>query len=98
MKTFFEEFGIDLSLSLVGMFGSLIMVGKKAAKNFRASVFGIVSGTLSANYLTPLVIKYANLEGKAQFGVAFLLGYFGLKGIESLTKKVFKNGSDDSNN
>jgi hypothetical protein len=97
MKTFFEEFGIDLSLSLVGMAGSLIMVGKRAAQNLRASILGIISGTLSANYLTPLVISYFELEGKSQFGVAFLLGYFGLKGIETLTKKIFKNENDSNN-
>lgn len=84
MKKFLQEFGIDVALMIAGMFGSLLMVSKKSTFNAKASIIGIVSGTLSANYLTQLVVDLFELTGKSQYGIAFLLGYFGLKGVEKL--------------
>lgn len=82
MKKFLSEFGIDVALMIAGMFGSLLMVSKKSNANIKASIIGIVSGTLSANYLTQVVVDMFDMTGKSQYGIAFLLGYFGLKGVE----------------
>lgn len=85
--------GIDITLMLAGMFGSLIMVSKKSAYNIKASLLGVASGTLAANYLTQVAIELFELEGRSQYGVAFLLGYFGLKGVETLFEKITKHGN-----
>lgn len=90
MKKYLIDIGIDISLLLAGMFGSLLMISKKAVINVRASVFGIISGTLSANYLTQIAVDLFGLTGKSQYGMAFLLGYFGLKGVETIFDKYFK--------
>ena len=74
------------------------MVSGKKQVDIKATLLGVASGTLSANYLTPLVVGMLNLEGKAQYGIAFLLGYFGLRGVEELAHKyIKKHGHNDEN-
>lgn len=90
--------GIDITLMLAGMFGSLLMISKKSAYNIKASLIGVASGTLAANYLTIVAIEIFDLEGRSQYGVAFLLGYFGLKGVETLIQKITKHGDDKADN
>jgi len=87
MKKILLDFGIDVALIIAGMFGSLLMVSKKATLNIKASFFGIISGTLAANYLTQVAVEMFNLTGRSQYGIAFLLGYFGLKGVETIIEK-----------
>lgn len=88
--------GIDITLMMAGMFGSLIMISKRSAYNIKASLIGVASGTLAANYLTQVAIDVFSLEGKSQYGVAFLLGYFGLKGVETLIDKITKHKDGDN--
>jgi hypothetical protein len=88
MKKILHDFGIDIALMITGMFGSLIMVTGKKNVNVKTSIIGVISGTLSANYLTPVVSDMFSLTGRSQFGIAFLLGYFGLKGVEMLIEKI----------
>lgn len=90
MKKILYDFGIDIALILAGMFGSLLMISKKSALNIKASFIGIISGTLSANYLTQVAIDLFGLTGRSQYGIAFLLGYFGLKGVETVVEKYQK--------
>lgn len=94
VKQILQSIGIDLTLMLTGLFGSLLMVSRSSANDIKATVIGVISGTLSANYLTGLVIDTVGLEGRAQYGVAFLLGYFGLKGVEQLVTKYIKKHED----
>jgi hypothetical protein len=85
-----ETIGIDLTLMFTGMMGSVLMATKKNAWDLKRSVIGIISGMLSANYLTQIFIEVFELEGRSQYGVAFLLGYFGLKGVEKFIERYHK--------
>jgi hypothetical protein len=88
MKKILTEFGINMSLMMAGLFGALIFVAGKKNVNIKASIVGVVSGTFSANYLTPLVINIFGITQNLQFGIAFLLGYLGLKGMERVFIKA----------
>jgi hypothetical protein len=85
-----ETIGIDLTLMFTGMMGSILMATKRNAWDLKRTVIGVISGTISANYLTQVVIEVFNLEGRSQYGVAFLLGYFGLKGVEKFVERYHK--------
>jgi hypothetical protein len=89
-----ESIGIDLTLMFAGMIGSILMATKKNAWDLKRAVIGVISGTLSANYLTQVVIEVFELEGRSQYGVAFLLGYFGLKGVEKFIERYHKTHGD----
>jgi len=91
MKTFFEEIGINIGLSIAGLFGSLLLLGKQAVSNMRSTLVSLITGVASANYLTPIVTDTMKLsEDSYKFGIAFILGFLGLKGIEKITNIIFK--------
>jgi hypothetical protein len=102
MKTFLDEIGINIMQSVAGLFGSLLFLGKEGAKNLKQSLFAIVTGTASANYLTPVVMEILKIENtKYENGVAFILGFLGLKGVEAISKRFYKekvqDGTDANN-
>lgn len=92
MKDFLQELGINIGLSVAGLFGSLIMVGNRSAYELKKTLFSILAGVCAANYLTPLVTEVLKtLDAyNYQFALAFLMGYLGLRGIEMISDKVIK--------
>ena len=86
-----EEFGINISLSIAGFFGSLLVVGKNGIHDFKTMFLSMLGGVASANYLTPVVCDLLNVQkSNYQFSIAFLLGFMGLKGIEKIVLRLFK--------
>lgn len=90
MKQLLSEIGINLSLTLAGLSGSVAMLWRQRKKmNITEQTLTILSGTLSANYLTPLVVSYLDLRSGAEYGVAFIIGFGGLKTVEYVYEKYF---------
>lgn len=101
MKSFLDELGINIVQSIAGLFGSLLLVGKSGAKNINQTFFAIITGVASANYLTPVVAEFLKIsETNYKNGIAFILGFLGLKGVESVSKRFFKEkvNGDNANN
>lgn len=82
-----SEIGINIGLMIGGFFGSLITIKKK--RSIKEQLLSIITGTMSANYLTPVLIEWFNLEGSSQYGTAFIVGFGGLKLVEALYDKFF---------
>lgn len=91
IKQFLKDCGIDVGLLISGLFGAILLLSKeKTPKSWTQTLFGLIGGAASANYLTPMIIKTMNLQQiDFQFGIAFLLGFLGLKGIEFICD-IFK--------
>lgn len=101
MKQILEEIGINIGISVAGLFGSLILIGKDAALKWKTSIFSIITGVASANYITPIVIDIVRMNEKYQMSVAFVLGFLGLKGVEIISNKLtktIKNVDSDKRN
>jgi hypothetical protein len=83
-----DDTGIDLGLALAGLFGA-ILTSSKQQQSMTATVASLIGGAASANYVTPLVLKLANLDGH-EFGyaIAFLLGFCGLRAVENLANRL----------
>lgn len=90
MKEFLQDIGFNIGISVAGLFGSLLLIGKQATSNIKTTFFSIVSGVASANYITPLFLDLARIDTKYQMSLAFLLGFLGLKGVEFFSDKVLK--------
>ena len=91
MKDFLAGLGINVALSVAGFFGSLLMIGKSSAFDLRTTFTSIIAGTAAANYLTPAVIDILRLEKNDYvLSLAFLIGFLGLKFVEVISKKLFK--------
>lgn len=83
--------GIDIGLALAGLAGSVLMSSKTAATSLPKTFASLLGGAASANYVTPLVLKIAHLDGEPQyaFAAAFLLGFCGLRAVEQIVNKLF---------
>ncbi len=90
-----KEEGIDVGLAVAGLFGALLMLSKTAGMNVGRSVLAIVGGAASANYVTPLILKVARLDGDVRYSyaIAFLLGFAGLRAIEVISSKIFNEST-----
>ena len=82
-----SEIGINIGLMIGGFFGSLITIKKK--RSIKEQLLSVVTGTMSANYLSPVIIEYMSLEGSSQYGTAFIVGFGGLKVVEAFYDKFF---------
>ena len=95
-KQFLLEVGINIGMALSGFFGSLLLVGKQKDADIRTQLFSVVAGTLSANYITPLIVDVTNLQMQsAQFAIAFLVGFGGLKVVEHMHIKYITLGKKE---
>jgi hypothetical protein len=90
MDTFnLKDYGIDVGLLISGLFGSILLTSKNSAKNLGRTISSLIGGAASANYITPIVITVAKLDDQHyHYGIAFLLGFLGLKGIEYFSSKL----------
>lgn len=94
-----NEYGIDVGLLISGLFGAILLTSKDSAKNIGKTVSSLIGGAASANYIAPVVITFSKLDDTHyHYGVAFLLGFLGLKGIEYFSNKLIPTNDDDDDN
>lgn len=84
------KYGIDLGFLLSGFFGALLLNIRNKKKTWTKSMACIFAGTMSANYLTPLILNFApqSVQQNGKYAVAFMMGYMGLKGLEFVVDTV----------
>ena len=83
-----DKVGISISFLISGLFGAILMASKSAKGNIKSAIISIVGGMASANYLTPVMIEMLNLkETKLQNGLAFVIGFLGLRLVEIVSEK-----------
>lgn len=91
-----NEYGINVGLLISGLFGAILLTSKSSARNFGKTISSLIGGAASANYIAPIVIAFAKLDDHHyQYGVAFLLGFLGLKGIEYFSSKLVPEEEED---
>ena len=84
-----KSIGIESPIFIAGASGSIAFLTKNNKMSVLQKFLTVLSGGLSANYLTPLVGNWLGLDDKILFGVAFLLGYSGMKSVEVLITEFF---------
>lgn len=91
-----KQYGIDVGLLISGLFGAILLTSKGSANNLPRTVSSLIGGAASANYITPVVVNLAKLDDTHyHYGIAFLLGFLGLKGIEYFSKKLIPDNVEE---
>ena len=86
--TFLESIGIKTVLFIAGVGGGLANLMKASNLTYYQKFITVLVGGFSANYLTPIVGSIMNLNDDTLYGIAFLVGFGGLKSIEILFEKI----------
>ena len=86
--TFLESKGIKTVLFVAGVGGGLANLMKASNLTYYQKFITVLVGGFSANYLTPIVGSIMNLNDDTLYGIAFLVGFGGLKSIEILFEKI----------
>lgn len=87
LTDYLEDIGIKLAYALAGGFGVVAMLSKPNELTLYQKFIRFVVGVASSVYITPLVNYYLGFPDRLGFGVAFLVGYSGLKTFELILKK-----------
>lgn len=89
-----KEIGITISFLISGLFGAILMASKNTQTSIKSTILSIFGGMAAANYLTPIMTDLLNLnEAKLQNGLAFIVGFLGLKLVEILSNKFLNQVS-----
>ena len=92
-----QEIGINAGLVVSGLFGSLLTIKKGASARVGSIAISLVTGIGSANYITPIVVDTLGIDNQnLTFGIAFILGFLGLSGIEYAIKKFMPEAIEET--
>lgn len=94
VKHFFKALGIEVTFILAGLFGALASVSKEKKMSFWEKFVSIIVGGAVSNYITPIVVSWISAGENTKYGIAFILGYTGLKSVEYIINKA-KNKFDN---
>jgi hypothetical protein len=83
-----REWGIDLPLIMAGFSGGFATLIKNKALSWSQKTTVLGAGGLSANYVTPLLADFINLSQNSYLGLAFFVGFGGLKLVEKMFEKI----------
>jgi hypothetical protein len=91
-----QEVGINAGLIVSGLFGSLLTIKKGASARLGSVAVSIATGIGSANYITPVVVDTLGVDNQnLTFGIAFILGFLGLSGIEYAIKRFMPDAAEE---
>jgi hypothetical protein len=84
-----RDIGLDFSLLLAGIFGSLLRVSqeKEQISNGRKFLLLFSGGGTSA-YIAPLFIDLLNIGDNTQYGIAFIIGVMGMNAVDLIVGKI----------
>lgn len=85
-----KSIGIEVPLVLAGSSGAIVLLTKMKNMTRKQGFLVVLSGGLSANYITPLIEKLLGWDGSVHYGLAFLVGYSGMEFVKLLIAETVK--------
>lgn len=86
--------GVELVLFIAGLAGAFVNLTNRKDITVVERVTTVICGGLIANYMTPVFINFLNTSTSISYGMAFILGYMGLKSVEFFIDWIHKKFKD----
>jgi len=81
--------GLDISLLLAGIFGSLLRVSnQKEPMSIQRKFVLLFSGGGTSAYIAPIFIELLNIGEHTQYGIAFIIGVMGMNAVDLLIGRI----------
>ena len=90
VKEFLKEFGLDLPVIVAGLGGALASITKEKELTAWQRIITVLVGGLVAGYMTPILGRMINMGEEVRYGLGFVMGYTGLRGVEWIIGKWFR--------
>lgn len=89
---FLKSIGIDMAILIAGLSGGLVSLRKDESLTVWEKIATVISGGVISTYLTPVFMlafdKIIVNNSRIEYGIAFMVGYAGLKSVEMLFTKI----------
>ncbi len=85
-----EEYGLCIYNLVAGFSGGIVRMSNSEPVSPLRWLTGLISSTLMAGYLTPLILKYITMPNKLEYSVAFIIGLASLQ-IINIVFDFFSN-------
>jgi hypothetical protein len=96
MLEYLKELGIDVPITMAGFSGGFATLLKNKTLKWSEKAVVLGSGGMSANYITPLLASFLNISEDTFLGLAFFVGFGGLKFVEYLFEKLHKKVDNEN--
>jgi hypothetical protein len=90
MLEYLKELGIDVPLIMAGFSGGFATLLRNKSLKWSEKAVVLGSGGMSANYITPLLADFLKVSENTFLGLAFFVGFGGLKFVEYIFEKIHK--------
>lgn len=98
---FLKALGFEFAMFLAGLAGAWVSTNRNKHLTTLERVSAVVSGGFIANYLTPVFTSILNFSESTMYGMAFIIGYIGMKSVEYIIdyihEKFEKNEPNNKN-
>jgi len=76
------DYGFSVVFFIAGVFGALASLLRQRQMSFSERFITILSGGGTAAYITPMIVDMMGLREGSSYGMAFVVGFAGLKLVE----------------
>lgn len=77
-----KKLGIEIVFFVAGVAGAFVSLKKETMLTPWKVMFHLISGGLTAMYLTPLISSFVKMNASAELFTGFVVGYMGYKGAD----------------
>ena len=77
-----KALGFEIAVFFAGLAGAWVSTNKAKNLTRLERISAVFSGGFIANYLTPMFTEILNTSENTRYGVAFIVGYIGMKSVE----------------
>jgi hypothetical protein len=76
------DYGFSVVFFVAGVFGALASLLRQKDLTLTERIITVISGGGTAAYITPMIVDYMGMNIGSSYGMAFLVGFAGLKMVE----------------
>lgn len=88
-----DDIGVSFGLMIAGFFGTLLSLEDREGLNTWEKITVFISGGAISTYITPIFVDWFSLNDSIKYGVGFMLGFSGLKGMKIIILYIKKRFS-----
>lgn len=88
LESLLQSIGINKAAAIAGLLGSIVSLKLIDGLGWTGRIFTIACGGLLANYGTPLLLFYYQMDPRHEAAIGFFVGLFGMSIVAAVMKSI----------